>query len=300
MGRSDRRNGGMHRGVSLARKRRKHRKHRTRFIISIILVLVIGIWSLAPVVWIGITSLKPPGTEFRSPPVYFPPNPTLDNYETVLGEPFSIQRSIRNSVIVSSGALLGTLFLATISAFAIARLRFRYRYASLLATQIAGMVPPIVVIGPTFVLLRHLGLLRTYWAMILPNAAYGIPMATWLIASYFANIPFSMEDSARIDGCGTLRTIYHVTLPIAAPGIFSAGVLVFLGSWGEFMLAFTTSIGNAAVQTVPVTVLSLSQAFELQWSWVSAATIVTLVPIFVAVMLFQRFVVAGLSGVSLR
>lgn len=286
-----------YRGISPSRKRRKYK---IRLVLSVILVLVIGIWSLAPVVWVGITSLKPPGTEFRSPPVYIPPNPTLANYETVLNEPFSIQRSIRNSIVVSSGALLGTLFLASLSAFAIARLRFRYRYQSLLATQIAGMVPPIVVIGPTFVLLRYFGLLRTYWAMILPNAAYGIPMATWLIASYFSNIPFSMEDSARIDGCGTLRTIYHVTLPIAAPGIFSAGVLVFLGSWGEFMLAFTTSIGNAAVQTVPVTVLSLSQAFELQWSWVSAATIVTLVPIFIAVMLFQRFVVAGLSGVSLR
>lgn len=271
-----------------------------RLVASCAILIVIAAWSLAPVLWIGLTSLKPQGTEFRSPVEYFPSAPTLENYRTVLTEPFTIQRAIRNSVIVSSAALLGTLVLATLSAFAIARLRFRYRFASLLATQIAGMVPPIVVIGPTFVLMRHLGLLRTYWAMILPNAAYGIPMATWLIASYFSNIPFDMEDAARIDGCGTMRTIYHVVLPITAPGIFSAGVLVFLGSWGEFMLAFTTSIGRAAVQTVPVTVLSLSQAFELQWSWVAAATVMSLVPVFVAVMVFQRYVVAGLSGVSLR
>lgn len=267
---------------------------------SVVMVLVIGVWSLAPVLWVGITSIKPQGTEYRSPVEYWPENPTLDNYRTVLREPFRIQRAIWNSIVVSSGALLGTMLLSSLAAFAIARLRFRYRFSSLLTIQIAGMIPPIVVIGPTFVLLRHLGLLRTYWAMILPNAAYGIPMATWLIASYFANVPFEMEDAARMDGCGTLRTVFHIMLPIAAPGIFSAGVLVFLGSWGEFMLAFTTSIGNARVQTVPVTVLSLSQAFELQWAWVAAATVVSLVPIVVAVTLLQRFVVAGLSGVSLR
>jgi multiple sugar transport system permease protein len=278
----------------------RRRGHAAKVVTSLLLVAVIGVWSLAPLAWIAITSIKPQGTEFRMPVEYLPADPTLENYRTVLSEPFTIQRAIRNSLIVSSGALLGTLTLGTLAAFGIARLRFRYRYSSLLATQIAGMIPPIIAIGPTFVLLRNLGLLRTYWAMIIPNAAYGIPLATWLIASYFSNIPFSMEDSARIDGCGTLRTIYHVMLPIAAPGIFSAGVLVFLGSWGEFMLAFTTSIGNTAVQTVPVTVLSLSQAFEMQWAWVAAATVVALIPLFLGVMILQRYVVAGLSGVSLR
>lgn len=277
-----------------------NRLRRRKALASFVLLVVIGGWSLAPVLWIGITSIKPAGTEYRRPVAYWPETPTIENYRTVLNEPFRIQRSIWNSVVVSSSALVGTLVLSTLSAYAIARLRFRYRYPSLLYTQIAGMVPPIVVIGPTFVLLRSLGLLRTYWAMILPNMAYGIPLSTWLIASYFANIPFSMEDAARIDGCGPLRTVLYVMVPIAAPGIFSAGVLVFLGSWGEFMLAFTTSIGNAMVQTVPVTVLSLSQAFELQWAWVSAATIVTLIPLLAAVMVFQRYVIAGLSGVSLR
>jgi multiple sugar transport system permease protein len=276
------------------------RRRRRRMLISLLLLVIIGIWSLAPVVWVGITSIKTQGTENRRPVVYWPENPTVENYRTVLDEPFRIQRSIWNSIVVSTGALVGTLTLSLLSAYAIARLKFRYRYASLLYTQIAGMVPPIVVIGPTFVLLRSLGLLRTYWAMILPNMAYGIPLSTWLIASYFSHIPFSIEDAARIDGCGPVRTVLYVMLPIAAPGIFSAGVLVFLGSWGEFMLAFTTSIGNALVQTVPVTVLSLSQAFELQWAWVSAATIITLLPLLAMVMIFQRYVIAGLSGVSLQ
>jgi multiple sugar transport system permease protein len=275
--------------------KKKHRiiQHR---IFSTIILVVIALWCLGPLLWIGITSIKPQGTEYEIPVQYFPDNPTLENYGVVLGERFNVQRSVLNSIVVSSGALIGTLLLSTLSAYAIARMRFRFRFHTLYLTQIAGMIPPIVVIGPTFVLLRHLGLLRTYWAMILPNMTYAVPLSSFLIASYFANVPFELEDAAKLDGCGTLRTILHVILPVSAPGIFSAGVLAFLGSWGEFMLAFTVTLGKKAVETVPVAILSLSQAFELQWTWVSAATMISLLPIVVGVLVFQRFVVRGLTA----
>ena len=265
-------------------------------ITSYLLVAVIAAWCLAPLLWLAITSIKPQGTEYRAPVEYWPRNPTFENYRTVTGERFAVQRSILNSVIVSSGALVGTLLMSTLAAYAIARLRFRFRWATLYAMQIAGMIPPIVVIAPTFVLLRWLGFIRTYWAMIIPNMVYAIPLSSFLIASYFANVPFELENAAKIDGAGTVRTIFRVVLPVAAPGIFSAGVLAFLGSWGEFMLANTVSIGLRTVETVPVAILSLSRAFELQWSWVAAGTMLTLVPIVAGVLIFQRFVVTGLSA----
>jgi multiple sugar transport system permease protein len=267
----------------------------THRVLSTVIFLVIAVWCLAPLAWIGVTSIKPQGTEYSIPVEYWPENPTLENYRTVTGERFVVQRSILNSVVVSTGALIGTLTLSTLSAYAIARLRFRFRWTTLYSMQIAGMIPPIVVIAPTFVLLRSLGLLRTYWAMILPNMVYAVPLSSFLIASYFANVPFELEDAAKIDGAGTLRTIVSVILPVAAPGIFSAGVLAFLGSWGEFMLANTVSIGSQEVETVPVAILSLSQAFELQWSWVAAGTMLTLIPIVAGVLIFQRVVVSGLS-----
>jgi multiple sugar transport system permease protein len=275
--------------------RRRYRILRYR-IFSTIIFIVIALWCLSPLLWIGITSIKPQGTEYNIPVKYWPDNPTLENYGVVLSERFNVERSVLNSIIVSSGSLIGTLLLSVLSAYAIARMRFRFRTHTLYLTQIAGMIPPIVVIGPTFVLLRSMGLLRTYWAMILPNMTYAIPLSSFLIASYFANVPFELEDSAKLDGCGTLRTIFHVILPVSAPGIFSAGVLAFLGSWGEFMLAFTVTLGKKAVETVPVTILSLSQAFQLQWTWVSAATMVSLIPIVVGVLVFQRFVVRGLTA----
>ncbi|TVR66609.1 MAG: carbohydrate ABC transporter permease [Spirochaetaceae bacterium] len=268
--------------------------------ISTLIVALIGLWCLFPLAWIAVTSIKPLGTEYRIPVEYWPRNPTLDNYRTVLGERFTIQRAVFNSLVVSTGAVAGTLLLATLSAYAIARMRFRYRFHTLYAMQIAGMIPPIVVIAPTFVLMRSLGLLRTYWAMILPNTIYALPLSSFLIASYFANVPFELEDAAKIDGAGTLTTVFRVILPVAAPGIFSAGVLAFLGSWGEFMLANTVSIGSAAVETVPVAVLSLSRAFDLQWAWVSAGTMISILPIILAVLLLQRVVVTGLSAGGLK
>lgn len=274
---------------------RKQREIRHK-LLSTLIVTIIGLWCLAPLAWIFVTSVKPLGTEYGIPVEYWPDEPTLDNYRTVLGERFTIQRSILNSAIVSTGSVIGTLTMATLSAYAIARLKFRFRFHTLYAMQIAGMIPPIVVIAPTFVMMRSLGLLRTYWAMILPNMVYALPLSSFLIASYFANIPFELEDAAKIDGAGTMKTIFRIILPIAAPGIFSAGVLAFLGSWGEFMLANTVSIGSSAVETVPVVIQSLSRAFNLQWAWVAAGTVVTIMPVLIAVLIFQRVVVTGLSA----
>ena len=270
------------------------RKRKFHLIRSILVTALVALFGLLPLYWLLITSFKLPGTEFRLPVEYWPSNFSVESYRVVLGPDFQVQRAILNSLIVSSTAMLGTLLLGSLAAYAIARLRFRYKLQSLLAIQIAGMIPPIVVIAPTFVLIRALGLLGTLPAMALPNMAYGIPLTTWLVASYFATIPFELEDAARVDGASPWTTFWRIMLPLAAPGLFSAGVLAFLGSWGEFMLAFTVSLGLPQVQTVPVAILSYSQAFQLQWTWVSAGTVLSLIPIIMLVLVFQKWVVRGL------
>jgi multiple sugar transport system permease protein len=270
------------------------RKHRVHLIQSILVTALVAVFGLLPLYWMLITSFKPPGTEFRLPIEYWPSNFSLESYQVVLGPDFQVQRAILNSLIVSSTAMIGTLFLGSLAAYAIARLKFKYKLQSLLAIQIAGMIPPIVVIAPTFVLIRAMGLLGTLPAMALPNMAYGIPLTTWLVASYFASIPFELEDAARVDGASPLTIFWRIMLPLAAPGLFSAGVLAFLGSWGEFMLAFTVSLGLPQVQTVPVAILSYSQAFQLQWTWVSAGTVLSLIPVIILVLVFQKWVIKGL------
>ena len=123
--------------------------------------------------------------------------------------------------------------------------------------------------------------------------AYGIPLATLLIASYFSSIPYDTEDAARIDGASEMTIFFRIMFPMALPAVFSAGVLSFLGSWGEFITALTVGLGTA--RTVPVAVLSLNQSFELEWTWVSAGTVLSLLPVIVAVILFQRLIIDGLT-----
>lgn len=267
---------------------------------SLAITAAVALFSLLPLYWVLLTSLKRSGTEFRLPLRAWPVEISWESYRTVLGPGFEVQQAILNSLIVSSAVTVGALFLAALAAYAIARLRFRYKVQSLVLIQTAGMVPAIVVIAPTFVLIRSLGLLSSLPGLILPNIAYSIPLSTWLIATYFANLPFELEDAAQVDGWPPFQVFRRVMLPLAAPGIFSAGVLVFLGSWGEFMLALTISLGLPEAQTAPVAILGFSQAFQLQWAWVSAGIVLSLLPVILLVLIFQRTVIQGLTAGSVR
>lgn len=273
-------------------KKQRERLHKVQ---SVLVTLFVAFFALLPLYWIILTSFKTPGTEFRQPVQYWPSEISLEPYQTILGEGFRVQNAIKNSLIVSSCTTLGALLVASLAAYTIARLRFRHKWGSLIFIQVASMLPAIIVIAPTFLIIRFLGLLASLPGLILPNIVYNIPLSTWLIASYFAGLPFELEDAAKVDGVPPFKIFWQIMLPLAAPGLFSAGVIAFLGSWGEFMLAFTISMGLPRVQTIPVAILSYSVAFERQWTWVSAAIVLSLIPVITLVIIFQRWVVRGLT-----
>lgn len=264
-------------------------------ILSVLVTILVAVFALFPLYWILLTSFKVPGTEFRLPITYWPAPFSVEAYKTVLGPSFQVQRAILNSLIVSTCTTVGTLFIASLAAYTIARLKFRYKWSSLLFIQIASMLPPIIVIAPTFLIVRSMGLLGKLPGLIIPNIVYNIPMSTWLIASYFAGLPFELEDAAKVDGSPPFRIFWEIMLPLTAPGLFSAGVIAFLGSWGEFMLATTITMGLPQVQTVPVAVMSYSLAFMQQWTWISAGIVLSLIPVITLVLIFQKWVVRGLT-----
>jgi multiple sugar transport system permease protein len=273
----------------------KKQRQRLHVALSVLVTIGIAFFALLPLYWIVLTSLKAPGTEFRLPIRYWPDDISLEPYRTILGPDFNVQRAILNSFIVSSLTTIGALLLASLAAYTIARLRFTYKWSSLLFIQVASMLPPIIVIAPTFLIVRSMGLLGSLSGLIIPNMIYNIPLSTWLIASYFAGLPFELEDAAKVDGSPPLRIFRQIMLPLAAPGLFSAGVIAFLGSWGEFMLAFTISMGLPEAQTIPVAVQGYTMAMQRQWTWVAAAIVLSLAPVIVLVMVFQKWVVQGLT-----
>lgn len=302
-------------------------RYRTQYtyLMQTVVTILIAVFCLTPMFYILSTSLKPRGAEYMIPLELWPSKPTLQAYRAVLGiveeaelaseskgsmvlpadqarivKSLSFVTPLRNSLIVSSSVAVFSLLISSLSAYAIARLRFRYKIQSLIFLQLGAMIPIAVTIAPTFMLMRSLGLLRTLWAMIIPNIFYNVPMSTWLIACYFAELPFDLEDAAKMDGYRPLQIFWKVIIPLAAPGMFSAGVFAFLGSWGEFMLASAVSMGIPAVQTVPAAMLNFSVQFRYEWTWISAAIILSVALVALLTLIFQRWVIRGLTAGAVK
>lgn len=276
----------------------RHRRQVDR-VLSWVVTAILCTFCLAPLYWVFITSLKPTGGEYALPVEYWPAHPTIEAYRTVLGE-LGFLQNLRNSFVVSATVSVVCLAISALSAYAVARLRFKYKIQSLLFLQLAWMIPPVVTIAPTFYIMRRLELTGTLAAMIVPNIFYCVPLATWLLACYFAELPFELEDAAKLDGWKPIQIFWRVILPLAAPGLFSAGIFAFLGSWGEFMLAAAVTMGATEVQTVPVAVLNFTLGWRLQWTWISAGIVLSLIPVVLLVIVFQRWVIQGLTAGAVK
>jgi multiple sugar transport system permease protein len=307
------------------RQQKYRTRRRLRRIWELVVTLLIVAFCLGPLYWVLSTSLKPMGTEYLIPPEAWPSRPTLQAYRVILGIPergeevtqaeggafqsadkigqsphLAFLLPMRNSLIVSTTVAVFALLISALAAYAIARLRFRWKIQSLLVLFVGGLLPAVMVIAPTFILMRTLGLLRTLPSMILPNIAYNVPLATLLLAVYFSQLPWELEDAAKMDGYKPLQIFWKVILPLSAPGLFSAGVFAFLGSWGEFMLASAVSMGVVEAQTVPVAILNLSFEFRYQWTWISAAIMLSVGLMVLIALIFQRWVIQGLTAGSVK
>jgi ABC-type glycerol-3-phosphate transport system permease component len=278
---------------------RLRNQKRIESVLSILVTLLITAYCLIPLLWTLSTSFKPMGAEYLIPIELWPREPTLQAYRAAIGE-LNFLVPLRNSFVVSLSVAVLCLVVSSLSAYAVARLRFRYKIESLLLLQLGAMIPPVVTIAPTFVLLKSIGLLSSLPAMIIPNIFYSVPLATWLLASYFVELPYELEDAAKVDGYRPWQIFWKVIIPLSAPGMFAAGMFAFIGSYGEFMLASVVTLGIQDVQTVPVAIQNFSFAFRQQWTWISAGVILALIPVIALVLIFQRLVIKGLTAGAVK
>jgi len=239
------------------------------------------------------------GTEYLKPVTLWPQEPTLDAYRAVIRE-LGFLTPLLNSFIVSLSTAALCLVVSSTAAYAVARLRFRYKIQSLMLLQLGAMIPPVVTIAPTFVLLKEIGLLKSLPAMVIPNVFYSVPLATWLLASYYAELPWELEDAAKVDGYKPFQIFLRVIIPLSLPGMFAAGMFAFIGSYGEFMLASVVTLGIEDVQTIPVAIQNFSFAFRQQWTWISAGIVLALLPVVGIVLVFQRWVIRGLTAGAVK
>jgi len=260
-------------------------------------VLII-LYALLPLVWIASLSLKP--TRDLGDKRFLPGSVTLEHYRTVFMDS-QFPAALRNSLGIAFLSTILSVVLAAFCAYAIVRLRFRGRRLILGAALSIAMFPPIAVIGPLFNLWRQVGLFDTWPGLIIPYMTFTLPLSIWILAAFFRQIPWELERAARVDGATVIQAFRYVVAPLAAPGLFTAAILVFIFSWNDFLFAAALTSTNDA-RTVPAAIAFFtgSSRFELPTGSIAAASMVVTIPLLVVVLAFQRRIIAGLTAGAVK
>jgi ABC-type glycerol-3-phosphate transport system permease component len=248
---------------------------------------------LFPMYWMTVSSFAPEARLFGAPSLV-PGLVTLDHYRALFDErDFLVP--IRNSLVVAGLTTLIVVPVATLCAYALARLRFRGRGVLLALILAVSMFPQISIVPPLYLMLRELRLLDTYPGLVLPYVTFSAPLAVWLLTGFFGQLSPDLEEAAMLDGASRLRALREVVVPLAAPAMATAAILTFLYCWNEFLFALSFTLGPERY-TVPVSVTLFRGRYQVPWGQVLAATVIATIPVAFLVAAFQRRIVAGLTA----
>lgn len=261
--------------------------------LRLIVAAILLINGLFPAIWILFTSLKTEAELTQTPITWLPHNPTLSNYVTAFTDQ-PLHLFLFNSFMVALLSTALTLFVSVLAAYAIARLNLRYRGLILSAIVAVSTFPLVTLLVPLFETMRALSLLNTWAALILPYAVLSLPVCTLILVSFFDSIPRDLENAAMVDGCTRIGALFRIVVPLAAPGVFTAGILAFVNAWDEFLLALSFN-SSPELRTLPVGIQMYQGEFTFPWPVISAALIVGIVPVAILIVIFQERVVAGLT-----
>jgi multiple sugar transport system permease protein len=256
------------------------------------------IWTLLPVVWILSLSFKPESGINNQK--FLPDSWTLENYRTVFTTPL-FTSALRNSIFISLMATLLSVMIATVAAYAIARLEFPGKKLILSLALAIAMFPAVSLVGPLFDIWRSIGLYDTWLGLIIPYMSFTLPLSIWTLSAFFREIPWEMEQAAQIDGATPWQAFRKVIVPLAAPGVFTAAILAFFFAWNDFVFGISLTSTDAA-RPVPAALAFFTGASQFQRpaAAISAAAVVVTIPVVVLVLLFQRRIVAGLTAGAVK
>jgi multiple sugar transport system permease protein len=259
--------------------------------------VAIAVYCLLPFLWFVLTSFKSSPELTATPPVLIP-SFHMDFYRSAL-EKYGLLHYIANSLIVSGATTLVTIVISSLAGYAIVRLHLRWTNHYLLILLAISMFPQIAVAGPVWSLLDRLDWLNTFHGLVTAYVALTLPLAIWILATFFRDVPTEIEEAALIDGCSRLQVLYKVILPLAAPGILTAALLVFIYAWNEFFFALII-MTDPAVQTLPVGIALFPGEYTMPWGEIAAASTVATIPLVLLTLIFQRGIVRGLAAGAVK
>jgi multiple sugar transport system permease protein len=260
--------------------------------------LVGVVYAIIPIAWIVSLSLKRNAdlTDNR----FFPRQISLENYYAIFHD-LQFPAALRNSLGIALITTILAVLLATFAAYAIVRLRFPGKKIVLASALTIAMFPPISIIGPLFNMWRTVGLFDTWTGLILPYMTLTLPLAIWTLSAFFREIPWDLEKAARVDGATPFQAFRKIILPLAAPGMATAAILIFIFAWNDFLFAISLTSTNSA-RTVPAAIAFFtgSSRFQQPTGSIAAASVVVTIPIIVLVLIFQKRIVAGLTAGAVK
>jgi multiple sugar transport system permease protein len=266
-------------------------------------IAVILAWCLLPVAWIISLSFKSQDAVRNGSPGFFPSSgggAGWSNYSDVLQDP-QFRRAIINSIGISLIATVLSVILATLTAYAIARLEFKGKKFVLTTALVIAMFPVVSLVGPLFDMWRTLGIYDTWIGLIIPYMSFTLPLAIWTLSAFFREIPWEMEQAAQVDGATSWQAFRKVIVPLAAPGVFTAAILTFFFAWNDFVFGISlTSTERARPIPAALSFFVGADPFNRPASLLAAGAVVATIPIVVLVLFFQRKIVAGLTAGAVK
>jgi multiple sugar transport system permease protein len=263
-----------------------------------IAVFAIVVFCLFPFYWLVNTSLKT-GPDL-STSALLPPSPTLDNYDSIFRDA-NFTTALKNSAIVALVTTALSLIVGSFCAYALARLRIKHKFLILAVVLSISTFPQIAIAAPIFKLWRDIGLYDTIPGLVIPYLTFALPLTIYILTSFFKEIPRDLEEAALVDGATNFEAFRKVVVPLAAPGLATAGILTFIAAWNEFLLAITLTSSTSA-RTVPAAIAFFtgSTQFEQPLGTISAASVTISIPLILLVLFFQKRIVAGLTAGAVK
>jgi trehalose/maltose transport system permease protein len=263
------------------------------------LAALVVVVSVYPFLYAVSTSFKTGSALFDSS--LWPQSASWDNYRALFAGAQPFGRHILNSVMVSTLVVVGSLVIGVSAAYALGRIPFKGKGLLLLTILAVSMFPQVAVLSGMFELVRALGLYNKAIGLIVPYTIFTLPFTVWVLTTFMRQLPKELEEAAIMDGCGPLRTIWQVFMPLLWPALVSTGLLAFIGAWNEFLFALTFVVDDSE-RTVPVSISLITGAstFEVPWGSIMAASVIVTVPLLLLVLVFQRKIVSGLTAGAVK
>ncbi len=272
-----------------------HHGWRRYFNLATVGSVIIALFVLLPMYWMFASSFKSQRNVSASPPQWFPDPFSTGSYHAAFHDGFGV--FVVNSLVVATCSTVLVLLLGTLAGYALGRLPVRGKYPIMVSLLMISVFPTIAVVPPLYLVMRDVGWLNSYQALIFPYTAFNLPFAIWILRNYFLGISMSMEESARIDGAGPLRTLVSIIVPQVTPGLFTAGMFTFTACWTEFLMALSFDFEK---KTIPVGIASFGAQFTVPYGAYFAASVIAVVPIAALVLIFRKAVVSGLTAGAVK